>query len=450
MEKNIINQVKPFKALHYNPEKISNIGDCLTQPYDVISPEAQEKYYEKSPYNFIRLILGKIMEEDDEKSNRYTRAKAVLEEWRSQNILKLTDSTCFWIYEQEFSLPGEGLRKVKGFIGRVKLHDYDEMKILRHEKVLKGPLQDRIDLTKSTNCQFEYIWGVYQDKEFTIDQVLEKCTEKEPLIDYLEKPFMVRHKLWKLSDQKLCRIVEERMEALKIYIADGHHRYATMLQISEDYRKANPHASCDAPWEYILMFLVNSEHEGLTVLPTHRMLHSLNIENWEPVIKKLEKYFSIIKIAYGNNREAAQQEWLTSLCEGSPSTFGLALKNHPHFYALKLKDYEAYDKLLKSSHSKDWKMLEVNVVNYLVLQEALGISEEQLAQNTNVKYVIDEKEGLNQVYSGAMEALVVLNRTSFQDVINVSNRKEMMPRKSTYFYPKPVSGLAMYPMDSQE
>jgi uncharacterized protein (DUF1015 family) len=274
-----INDVRPFRALHYDPKKVRNIGLCLSQPYDVISPAQQEAYYGQHPFNVIRLILNRIEAGDDERNNRYTRARDLLAEWRADGILHPTRAPSFWIYEQDFDLPEIGRKKVKGFIGAVRLQDYAERRILPHEKVIKGPLEDRIRLTQTTNAQFEYIWSLYQDKAYLIDDILDRQERAEPIIDYVEERFGVRHKLWRLTDPAACEVISRTINRLKIYIADGHHRYQTMLTVREEMRRKFPGAGPDAPWEFIMMFLVNSEHEGLTILPTHRVLHNIQVES---------------------------------------------------------------------------------------------------------------------------------------------------------------------------
>ena len=196
----MINDVRPFKALHYNPDKISNIGQCLSQPYDVISPAQQEAYYKQHENNVIRLILGKINPADNDMDNQYTRAKDFLSQWRKEDILHNTKGSSFWVYEQEFEIPIIGKRKVKGYIGKVRLKDYDEMSILPHEKVMKNPVQDRIKLSQTTNMQFEYIWCLYQDKGFIIDSILDACESHKPIVDYYEEQLGVQHKLWRLVD----------------------------------------------------------------------------------------------------------------------------------------------------------------------------------------------------------------------------------------------------------
>jgi len=456
-----INDVRPFRALHYDPAVVSDIGLCLTQPYDVISPSQQESYYGQHPHNVIRLILGKIGAGDNDADNRYTRARDLLGEWRKNGILRFTARPSFWVYEQEFDFPEIGRRKVKGFIGAVRLRDYEERRVLPHEKVIKGPLEDRIRLTETTSTQFEYIWSLYQDKAYIIDNILDAQEAQAPIIDFTEQPpgapagsrGGVRHRMWRLTDPESCEIVRRTMKRAKIYIADGHHRYQTMLTIRDRMRARYPEAGPDAPWEFIMMFLVNSEHEGLTILPTHRMLHGIRVESLYNLGAAIFEHFHVKKYAFKDGNEAeARRRWLRDLRSVSAGEhkFGAYILNTTGYYLLTLRDEEAYEELVRLDFSSEWKLLDVNILNTLILEEILGITEEQLSLATGISYTKDVEEALQKVQTGEIQVALILNPTALSDVLVIADNNERMPRKSTHFYPKPVSGLVFYPMSPGE
>jgi uncharacterized protein (DUF1015 family) len=445
-----INDVRPFRALHYDPAVVKDIGECLSQPYDVISPAQQNAYYKQHPQNVIRLILGKEEPGDGEQGNRYTRARSLLAEWRAAGILRSTVRQSFWVYEQEFDLPGIGRKKVKGFIGAVRLRDYEERRILPHEKVLKGPLEDRIRLTEATNTQFEYIWSIYQDRAYVIDNILDEQEKEASIVDYQEKSIGVRHRLWRLTDTGKCEIIRRTMARQKIYIADGHHRYQTMLTIRDRMRRRFPDAGPDAPWEFIMMFLVNAEHEGLTVLPTHRMLHGIQVESLFKLGADILEHFHVKKYVFRDGDEAeVRRRWLRDLRDIDPGdhTFGAYITNTNGYYLLTLRDQEAYEELVQLDFSSVWKLLDVNILNTLILEHILGFTEEQLSLSTSISYTKDVDEALARVRTGEIQVALVLNSTALRDVIAIADNDERMPRKSTHFYPKPVSGLVFYPMD---
>ncbi len=445
-----VNDVRPFRALHYDPAKVTDIGLCLSQPYDVISPAQQDAYYAQHPHNVIRLILNRIEPTDTETENRYTRARDLLARWTSEGILHACRTPSFWVYEQEFDIPDVGRRSVKGFIGSVRLADYAERKVLPHEKVLAGPLEDRIRLTQVTNTQFEYIWSIYRDRAYVIDNVLDSAARGEPIIDFVEKPIGVRHRLWRLTDPAACDIIRRTMARLTIYIADGHHRYQTMLTVRDAMRRRFPMAGPDAPWESIMMFLVNSEHEGLTILPTHRVVAGLHVDNIRALGVEILDYFHVKKYSFRGGDEAeARRRWLRDLRATSPGEhkIGAYIVNTSGYYLLTLRDEEAYEELVDLDYSSAWKLLDVNILNTLILEKILGITEEQLSQGRSISYTKDVDDALARVRSGESQVAFILNATALADVVTIAENDERMPRKSTHFYPKPVSGLVFYPMD---
>jgi uncharacterized protein (DUF1015 family) len=447
-----INDVRPFRALHYNPLKVNPIGSCLAQPYDVISPAQQEEYYARHPFNVIHLILNRIEEGDGESRNRYTRARETLRQWREAEILRGTKRPSFWVYEQEFDLPGIGRKGVKGFIGAVRLSDYAEKRVLPHEKVLKGPLEDRIRLTETTETQFEYIWSLYQDKAYVIDNILDDQEKSEPIVEWVEPGIGVRHRMWRLSDPDRCGIITRTLARQKIYIADGHHRYQTMLTIRDRMRRRHPEAGPDAPWEFIMMFLVNSEHEGLTILPTHRMLEDIQVDSLHRLGADILEHFHVKKYVFFNGNESdARRHWLRDLrnVENGEHKIGAYIANTNGYYLLTLKDEEAYEELVHLDFSSAWKLLDVNILNTLVLEKILGITEDQLSQGKSISYTKDVEEALSKVRKGEIQVALILNGTHLSDVITIAENDERMPRKSTHFYPKPVSGLVFYPLDPE-
>ncbi len=449
----IINEVRPFRALHYDPKTIDVVGLCLAQPYDVISVEQQDAYYLQHPRNVIRLILNRAQAGDDEHSNPYSRARGFLEQWKAEKILRETCRPSFWVYEQEFDIPEIGRKKVKGFIGLVRLQDYEQRRILAHEKIMTRPLEDRVRLIKATGTQFEYIWGMYRDQAYVIDNILNATENEQPIMDFFEEQTLVHHRLWRLIDAERCSVISRTMEHLKIYIADGHHRYQAMLNVREEMRRRYPDAGPEAPWEYIMMFLVNSEHEGLTVLPTHRTLYNLEITNLSELHLAILEHFHVKSYSFnGSNETEARKRWLRDLRDVEPGVhkFGALITKLNRYFLITLKDSEAYEEMVDLAYSSEWKLLDVNILNTLILQRIVGLTEEQLSAQSNVGYTKNLESALESVRNGAMQVALILNATRLQDIIIIAENNERMPRKSTHFYPKPLSGLVFYPMGSPD
>ncbi len=444
-----LNEVRPFRALHYDPEKIEDIGLCLAQPYDVISPQQQETYYRQHPYNVIRLILNKEQAGDNESENPYTRAGSHLARWKAEGVVRETGRPSFWVYEQAFDIPEIGRKTVKGFIGLVRLQDYEERKILPHEKIMTRPLEDRVHLMRTTETQFEYIWSIYHDRAYVIDNILDETGQQKAIIDYYEESTLVHHRMWRLLDPEKCRIISRTMEHLTIYIADGHHRYQAMLNIRDEMRRRYPDAGPEAPWEFIMMFLVNSVHEGLTVLPTYRTLYNLQFSNLSDLHLSILEHFHVKSYSFNDSNEAeVRRRWLRDLRDVEPGVhkFGALITKLNRFFLITLKDSEAYEEMVDIPFSSEWKLLDVNILNTLILQRIIGLTEEQLSAQTNVAYTKDLEAALRSVREGRMQVALILNATRLTDIITIAENNERMPRKSTHFYPKPLSGLLFYPM----
>ncbi len=443
------NEVKPFRGLYYNPDKISSIGDCLSQPYDVISPDQQDAYYRQHEYNVIRLILNRIASGDTEKNNRYTRARDHFADWKTSGILTRSDTRSFWIYEQEYQIPGEIKKRMRGLIGAVRLQEYTEGRILPHEKVMEGPISDRSKLALETNAQFESIWGFYWKKKSPVERLIDSAVEEKPLVDYREQSSDpgssgVRHRFWRYIDREGCDIIERFMAETPVYIADGHHRYQTMLALRDRFRELHPNAGTDTPWEYIMMYLVNASSGQMTLLPYHRMLHGIRSFSWESIKNILNRSFDICRLHIDH---AKDEELLKALKERKPHTFGAVVAGENTPFLFTLRDPERYASELAGPASDSWKLLDVNILNNLVLNQAVGITEEQLSRKTYVEYTPDPKEAVQKVRSGDMQAAFLMNPPDVDEIMSLSRRGEVLPRKSTFFYPKPLSGLVFYSME---
>jgi uncharacterized protein (DUF1015 family) len=449
--KESVNEVRSFRAEHYNPEMVGNMGLCLSRPYDVISPEEQDTYYDRHPQNVVRLILNKQEPGDNDSRNRYTRARDCLAEWRRQKILISYPDPSFWVYEQEFEAEGLPRRMVSGFIGLVRLQDYASGRILPHENVIREPLEDRIRLTRTTHTQFEYIWGIYPDAGRSVDGMLKRCDRSEPVLDHTEKKTQVRHCLWRLTNRKQCEDISAQLAAQKIYIADGHHRYQTMLTIRDEMRALHPDAGPDAPWEFIMMYLVSANHEGLTTLATHRMLKDVPPITEDTIRRAVNLGFHVRPYSFGEENELeAREMWLRELRDAAPRDhlFGVALRDARTYYLLSIDEKKATRLVREEEGSLTLRLLDVSLLRSLVFQRVLGLTADRILPQKTVHYTHLVKNALDRVHSGEMQAAFLLNHTSLDEIMTVADNGEKMPQKSTYFYPKPLSGLVFYNMNS--
>jgi uncharacterized protein (DUF1015 family) len=446
-----INEVKPFRAEHYNPEKIPEIGLCLSRPYDVISPAEQDEYYRQHPYNVVRLILNKIEPTDNEADNRYTRSRDLLDAWRKGQVLVSYRRPSFWVYEQDFQVEGLPPRHVSGFIGLVRLQDYESGKILPHENIIREPLEDRIRLTRTTRTQFEYIWGMYPDPEHTVDRILATCDRDIQVIDHTEKSTQFRHRLWRLVHPDQCAAVSQAVSNRRIYIADGHHRYQTMLTIRDEMRKLHPDAGPDAPWEFIMMYLVSAHQEGLTTIGTHRLLTGLPQVGEQTIREAVKLGFLVRAYSFREDDEMeAREMWLRELRNADPREhkFGVALRGVNTYYLLEISEKRATRLVEGESGSLTLRLLDVSLLKSIVFKMLLGLTEEQIKPQNTVHYTPKIQLAIEKVRSGEMESAWILNHTALDEIMTVADNREKMPQKSTHFYPKPLSGLVFFNMNN--
>ena len=446
------NEVLPLRALHYDPQQVERIGLCLAQPYDVISPAMLDAYYAQHPYNVVRLILGRRHAADTATDNRYTRAATTLDDWLERGVLRGTRRPSFWVYQQCFSLPEAGSRRVTGLIARVRLHDYAAGAILPHEQVMGGVVEDRLRLTRASNVQMEYIWSIYREPTGAVDRLFGRATAVEPVIDHDEQPQGVRHRLWRLSDAPTLAEISRTLRRPRIFIADGHHRYQTMLHFRDEMRRRYPGAGPHAPWEFILMFLVNSEHQELTVLPIHRLLHGVAAADLRELEGRLTEHFVVRRYCHRDGgREAAVRNWLHDLARVQPGEHKLGIypRGSDAFLGVTLRQSAGGAIASADGGSPRGRQLDVNVLNVLVLHRIFGVSEAELDGGERVSYTNSVGEALAAVDGSRADVALVMNPTALEDVLAVARGGGRLPRKSTFFYPKPVSGLLFYPMGTR-
>lgn len=419
-------EVRPMRALRYNTNKIE-MEKVVAPPYDVISPEQQEEYYKASPYNIIRLELGKGETGDNETNNRYTRAKAALDAWQKEEVLSLDTKPSFYIYEQEFQVEGKTYQR-RGIFARLKLVDFSEGIVLPHEETLSGPKADRNQLLEATRTNLSPIFGLFADEKRQIGSIMDQVCQGKPDLDF--KGFdQIGERLWRVSDQDLCQEISALFAPEKIYIADGHHRYETALAFSKR------HPEADA----IMIVLVPLNNPGLVCLPTHRMLIDVDLSG---LLEKLQPKFEIQSFA----PEKEAQETIVKALEERKHAFGLILPDGYHLLTLK---EEAALKPEKLGHSPAYCQLDVTILHKLILEDELGIGKEELRAQSKVRYTRSSQEAILAVKNGEVLASFLMGSVDVNEVKLVAEAGEKMPQKSTYFYPKLITGLVLNPLDEQ-
>jgi uncharacterized protein (DUF1015 family) len=432
--------VAPFRALAYDPKRVT-LPQVVTQPYDKITPEMQERYYAASPYNLVRIILGKRQPEDGSADSVYSRAAGFFKDWRRQGILIQDPRPCIYAYRQRFKvLNMRGECERLGFIALGRIEDYSAGVVFRHEQTLAKPKADRLELLRATRAHFGQIFMLYSDPSGEIDRALP--TPSAPDIDFADE-YGVRQQVWRIHDRGVIDIIERGMRDQKLIIADGHHRYETALTYRNERRAAGPTSGNSgevAPYEFVMMTFVNMESPGLAVLPTHRVVHGLAKFSADSLYTQARRYFSVEEVDPTINADRA----VAILREAGHA--GTALLAVTADRAL-LIDRPAAESGVFDGLSLRQQSLDVVQLHKCLLGRALGISEEAIRNEQNISYVRDPGEALTRVRRQGANVAFLMNPVRIAQVRDIAFAGEVMPQKSTDFYPKLLSGLTIYSLE---
>lgn len=444
--------VIPFRGILYNREKVGDFRTITAPPYDIISPEQQEKYYQQNEYNVIRLILGKKFPDDTETNNRYTRAANTFTQWQKESVLKRDEDPALYLYHQEFSVPGGGRQSRDGFICLVRLEDKEKGVVIPHEKTLDKPKQDRFQLMKACCANFSQIFSLYSDPEDGVVQLLKDATNVPPLIEVTDEDNTL-HQLWRVSQAEVLREVCQRLREQSIYIADGHHRYETALNYQRYMTEIYPQQTGKEPFNYVMMYLTPMEGEGMLILPYHRVIHNIEHFDFDSFEKKLQNCFEVKTFPFNQkNKSVVWKQFNTQLKEEGKirPAFGMYGAGQSSFHLLVLRE-DIFNSFTDTPESSAvLQRLDVNVIESCIFRDALQITSKDLQQQENISYVHDSDEGLKLVESKGYQLAFFLNDTKSSEIRDVSSRGETMPQKSTFFYPKLLSGLVINKIEPEE
>ena len=411
-------EVLPIEAIVYNDKKV-DLKDVIAPPYDVIDAAYQDELYKRSQYNIVRLILSK--EED-----RYKSAQRDFENWQKEEVLiKTKKPVIFYIIQKYVNEKGKTIER-KGFIARNKIEDFSSKKILPHEFTMGGPKEDRFKLVSATKAFFSQIFMVYNDEKQVIEkEILPKYLALKPFMDVVDD-LGVENIVYIIEDNSDIELIQKTLEDKTLLIADGHHRYETSM----NYRNAHPN---NEKAKYVMSYFTNAADENLIIYPTHRIIEKHFSK--EEIMSAVEKYYDVVEVV---NKD----EFLNKIEEENKKqiTTGLILENH--FYVLKLK--KDMEKLVKAPNCL--QKLDLMVLHELILKNELKFSQDELMAQNGIKYEKKENVAFEAINNGA-SAVFIMAYPKMKDIIDVSSMGERMPQKSTYFYPKLLSGIVINPLD---
>ncbi len=431
--------IKPFKGLRYNIEKVGGLEHVVTPPYDIISDEEQKAYYDKHPNNVIRLEYGAEYETDSELDNRYTRAAAFLRSWIDDGVLQFEDKECLYLYEQRFSFLGQELT-YRGFVTLTQLEEFSKGVILPHEETLSKAKTDRLNLMTATHANFSQIYCLYMDETGKIRSMMEQITKSPADISFTAENDILQN-VWIVRDDAVIAAVQAEFADKQLFIADGHHRYETALNFRNKMREENPDWKDSDVFNDVMMMLVDMDDPGLVVFPTHRLVNNVKIDE-VMAVSLLKDDFDIDKIIVDSKTSMlcdAIAKDLVALKEKK----GFALYfGGEYYYRLSLNDASVMEKYLPDK-SEAYRNLDVTILHTLVLDKIYGIDTENLANQKNLTYTRDPIEAIEAVQNGSQQCAFLLNATKVREIKDVSLAGEKMPQKSTYFYPKLITGIVM-------
>lgn len=418
-------EIKPFRALRF-ADKAGAVSSLTCPPYDIISEEERRALLLKNPYNVIRLELPR------EGEDPYAEAGQTLKSWISDGILRRDTDPGLYLYEEEFTARGQ-TKRIKGTVCLVKLEEFSKGIILPHEETLSKAKQDRFHLMNATGCNFSQIYSLYNDGDHITRGRIDALSAGEPRYEFRDGDGVI-HRMWLVNDPVVIRAICEDFTDRKLYIADGHHRYETALNYRNALREQGEAAGGE---DYVMMMLVDMENDGLVVFPTHRMVRGLTAFSAERLLSACEAYFDVIPRSplgeISANLDALYRQGKKAFacyCGGEGWTL------------LILKDNSVMAELLPEK-SEAYRGLDVSVLHSLILERLLGIDRENMANQKNLAYTRSMEEAITSVQKGESQCAFLLNPTRVQEIRDVAAAGEKMPQKSTYFYPKLITGLVM-------
>ena len=420
--------IKPFRGMRFDTDKAGELKTLCCPPYDIINEKQRREFLAQNEYNVIRLELPK------EGEDVYARAGEILKLWRDNGVLIHEDKPAIYIYEMEFNAYNKR-KSVKGIIARVKVEPFSKGVILPHEFTLSKAKTDRFNLMKATNCNFSQIYALYMDSEHTTLQTIDAQSKGDAAYQFTDDD-RITHRIWVVTDKavidKLCADFTDR----KLYIADGHHRYETAVNY-RDYCRENGISKEGDPQDYQMIYLVDMEHPGLVVFPTHRMVRDLKDFDKQAVLAGCEEYFDIERYTSVGNMYSL----LTAKYNEGKKAFAFYCGSG-EWYLLTLKDIGVMSRVLPDL-SPASQQLDVSVLHSLILEKTMGIDKENMANQINLTYTKFFEEAIMAVDKGEFQCSFILNPTRVTEIRDVAAAGEKMPQKSTYFYPKMITGMVM-------
>jgi uncharacterized protein (DUF1015 family) len=437
-------EIFPFRAYRYNTALVDP-ANVLTQPYDKITPAMVEKYAAASPYNLIPIEKGKSRADDTPADNVYTRAAKMLEEWIRAKVIAQDATPSLYAYFQEYTVPGTSERRVrKGFIAVGRIEDYSAGVVFRHEQTLSGPKADRLELLRHTQTHTGQLFMLYSDPAARVDALLDVAARAKAEVDIRDE-YDVVHKLWPVTDAQTIETIRREMADKKLVIADGHHRYETALAYRDECRARAGRVDPNAPYEKVMMTVFNTAGKGLTILPTHRVVANVANFSFGGFRGALANAFDVHSFPFkgSSERPQAYAEFRRDLLRGQEQRAIGAYAGDGAFHIFVIKKDANLDELLQGVSAAQ-RRLDVVLLHRMLIERGLKITQDAVKTEKNITYEREMDTAIGEVDSGRAQICFLLNPVSVETVAEMAMGGEVLPQKSTDFFPKLMSGITMY------
>jgi len=436
--------IRPFRGLRYNTARIGSLSRVVTQPYDRVHDQEQQQYYDLSPYNFTRIIKGRVLADDHDQHNVYTRARSYARAWQAQKVLIREARPAIYVHDQTYVTSDGKEHTRRGFVAALQLTEFNEGVVLPHERTLSGPKVDRLNLTRATRTGWGQVFVLYADESNDVNEILGSAVaDMEPMI--VQERVIERgvvNRFWVVDQPDVIAAVAKAMAPKRnLVIADGHHRYETALNYRGEMRERYPGSPNEVAFNHVMATMVSTSDPGLVILPTHRLIHSCAGMTGAQVLEKAREFFDVVPVS----GRPGLQEAVKAAAHGKPS-FG--------FYdgscaLLTLRDLDVPVRAL-NGRTPGCRILDVSVLHELFVERVLGVDKAAVEHSDNIDYLRDAEAGFAAVDAGKGQFLLLMNATRIEQVQACIGAGQRMPQKSTDFYPKVISGLVALPLNADE
>ncbi|PIQ88327.1 MAG: hypothetical protein COV72_08450 [Candidatus Omnitrophica bacterium CG11_big_fil_rev_8_21_14_0_20_42_13] len=451
--------IKPFKAIVYNQDKFSDLSKLICPPYDVIDSKSGLKYYNSTDYNAIHLILPGLRHlaktyalscadagtSRSGREDKYAYAAQKLNEWIESEVLKKDNSDAVYFYEQDYAYAGERKKRM-GFFALLRLTGPDKEpsakggKVYAHEHTQLGPKEDRLELLNHVKANLSPIFVLFPDKNHIISRAYEKCRDQSCFVEI--ECESIRHKLWRITDEKMTSQIIKSLSLSDVFIADGHHRYEVACNFRSLMRQKLGNPDRELPSDYVMAYFTGMHSSGLTILPTHRVVKFVKKDIYDKMMDNLAEYFDIYKADH-------RADLFIMLGKAAKNEQVLGLYRENKFFLLRLKSRIDINKIIDVNKPREYKKLAVVILNRLIIGKILQYEEKDL-KSENLFYTDSADLAINMVNNKEAMLAFFVNPVKIQEMADLALQGVRLPPKSTFFYPKLPTGLLIYKFDGQE